>query len=211
MFSPLEQFDVIQLGHINLYIYDLHFLNILLPLIFLNILFFFLKNYLEKNVTLVPNVFQNCIEILYNFVLNLLWQQVGSRGIIYFPLLFTLSNFTLFCNLFSLLPHGIAITSHLVLILYLSLTIGLSIFSIGLLKYNLKFLKIFIPQCPFILMPILIPIEIFSYVIRMFSLAIRLAANILAGHTLVSIISSSTLGVAKKNIFFFLFLILLYH
>jgi ATP synthase subunit 6 len=65
------------------------------------------------------------------------------------------------------------------------------------MNYNLKFLHIFIPQCPFILSPILIPIEIFSYLIRLFSLAIRLAANILAGHTLVHIIVTFILNLMK--------------
>jgi F-type H+-transporting ATPase subunit a len=99
--------------------------------------------------------------------------------------------------LLSLIPFGIALTSHLILIFLLSSTICISIFVIGLLRFNLKFLYIFIPQCPFVLLPILIPIEIFSYVIRLFSLSIRLAANILAGHTLVHIIVSFILNLVK--------------
>jgi F-type H+-transporting ATPase subunit a len=105
------------------------------------------------------------------------------------PLVLTLFLFVLLCNLISLVPFGIALTSHLILILFLSITLCVSIFSIGVIKHNVNFFKNFIPECPFILVPILIPIEIFSYLIRMFSLAIRLAANILAGHTLVYIIS----------------------
>jgi F0F1-type ATP synthase membrane subunit a len=87
-------------------------------------------------------------------------------------------------------PFGIALTSHIAIIIYLSLSLGLSIFIIGLLTHNLKFFKLFIPECPFLLLPMLIVIEMFSYVIRCFSLAIRLSANIIAGHTLVYIISS---------------------
>ena len=64
----------------------------------------------------------------------------------------------------------------------------------GLFVHNIKFLTIFIPECPFLLLPMLILIEIFSYIIRSFSLAIRLSANIMAGHTLVYIISSALLG-----------------
>jgi F-type H+-transporting ATPase subunit a len=106
----------------------------------------------------------------------------------------------LVCNLLSLLPYGIALTSHIVVILFLSITVCTSIFVIGLLKHNLLFLKIFIPECPFILMPILIPIELFSYAIRMFSLAIRLAANILAGHTLVHILATFILNISKISL-----------
>ena len=95
------------------------------------------------------------------------------------------------------MPFGIALTSHLILIFLLSCTTCISIFLIGLLRFNLKFLHIFIPQSPFALLPILVPIEMFSYLIRLFSLSIRLAANILAGHTLVHIIVTFLLNVSK--------------
>jgi ATP synthase subunit 6 len=69
----------------------------------------------------------------------------------------------------------------------------------------LKFLKIFIPEAPFLLLFLLIPIEIFSYVIRALSLAIRLSANIMAGHTLVFLISGFTLNIISIKIWLFLF------
>jgi len=129
------------------------------------------------------------------FVFNILDQQVGKKGYIYFPFIFSLFFFVLLCNLISMTPFGIALTSHIAMILFLSLTLGLSIFLIGLLTHNLEFLKLFIPQSPILLLPFLIIIEIFSYIIRCFSLAIRLSANIIAGHTLVYIISSFILNV----------------
>lgn len=92
-------------------------------------------------------------------------------------------------------PFGVALTSHIVMIIFTSLSLGLSIFIIGLYLHNLEFLKIFVPECPLVLLPFLMIIEIFSYVIRSFSLAIRLSANIMAGHTLVYIISSFILNV----------------
>ena len=73
----------------------------------------------------------------------------------------------------------------------------LSIFVLGFVVHNLHFLKIFIPECPFILLPMLILIEIFSYIIRAFSLAIRLSANIMAGHTLVFIISTFIVNITR--------------
>lgn len=85
------------------------------------------------------------------------------------------------------------------------MSLCLSIFFIGLYIYNIQFLKIFIPQCPIVLLPMLIFIEIFSYIIRAFSLAIRLSANIMAGHTLVFIISSFALNITKIKIGFYFF------
>ena len=139
---------------------------------------------------------------------NLIKQQAGTYGLFWFPFVFSLFNFILLSNFLSLLPYGIAITSHFILIFWLSCTICISIFIIGLLRFNLKFLHIFIPQSPFILLPLLIPIEIFSYLIRLLSLAIRLAANLIAGHTLVHIIISFFFNVIKIETFLSILIII---
>jgi ATP synthase subunit 6 len=86
--------------------------------------------------------------------------------------------------------------------MWLSLSTCSAIFILGLLYNNLKFLKIFIPRCPLALLPILILIELFSYIIRAFSLSIRLTANILAGHTLVNIISVFIVNTLTINLLF---------
>lgn len=85
------------------------------------------------------------------------------------------------------------------MIFLISLGTCLSIFILGIFIHNLQFLKIFIPECPFLLLPMLIFIEVFSYVIRAFSLAIRLSANIMAGHTLVYLIASFLLNITKMK------------
>jgi F-type H+-transporting ATPase subunit a len=200
MKSPLEQFNIINIKLISLLGVDLSFNNILVPFSLI-LLFFLLYVYIYFNkLSIIPNYIQNIIENIYIFLILLIKQQTGSYGLFWFPFIFCLFNFILFSNLLSLIPFGIALTSHLILIFLLSCTTCISIFIIGLLRFNLKFLHIFIPQCPFVLLPILIPIEIFSYLIRLFSLSIRLAANILAGHTLVHIIVTFLLNVSKIDI-----------
>jgi len=153
-----------------------------------------------KKLNIIPYYIQNVLENIYIFLVSLIKQQTGNYGLFWFSFIFCLFNFILFSNLLSLIPFGIALTSHLILIFLLSCTTCISIFIIGLFRFNLKFLHIFIPHCPFILLPILIPIEIFSYLIRLFSLSIRLAANILAGHTLVHIIVTFILNVTKFDL-----------
>jgi len=198
MKSPLEQFDILNIKNFFSSTNDYSFNSILIPFVIIIFLFIiFLFFFLLKNAKTIPLVLQNVMEMDYRFLINIIKQQAGVKGLSWTPLIFVIFNFILFSNLLSLIPFGIALTSHLIIILWLSITICVSIFSIGLLNYNLKFLHIFIPQCPFILLPILIPIEIFSYLIRLFSLAIRLAANILAGHTLVHIIVTFILNVIK--------------
>ena len=196
MKSPLEQFDILNVKNFFTAINDYSINNIMLPFILI-IIFFFLIILLLKNAKIIPLNLQNILEIDYRFIINVIKQQAGIKGLLWTPFIFVIFNFILFSNLLSLIPFGIALTSHLIIILWLSITICISIFSIGIMNYNLKFLHIFIPQCPFILSPILIPIEIFPYLIRLFSLAIRLAANILAGHTLVHIIVTFILNLMK--------------
>lgn len=200
-FSPLEQFDTVLLIPFFFYI-DFSFTSILLPLVIV-LLFLFGIYFLNfKIFSLIPGFWQLTFENLYMFILNLVDQQIGPKGYIYFPLIFTLFFFILSCNLLSMTPFGIALTSHIIMILFLSLSLGLFNFFLGLFINGLPFLQLFIPQCPFILLPFLILIEIFSYVLRNFSLAIRLAANILAGHTLVFIISSFLVNAFSLKYFF---------
>lgn len=146
---------------------------------------------------------QSICEKNIEFIFDLIKQQIGKDGYILFPYIFTIFNFILGSNLLSPLPFGIALTSHLIIILWLSLSLSLGIFILGIYYHNLKFLKIFIPECPLLLLPMLICTEIFSYTIKSFSLAIRSSANIMAGHTLVHIISSLVLKITKIKIFFF--------
>lgn len=209
MKSPLEQFDIVNVKNFFGAINDFSFNSILLPFILIIILFFFIIIFiLLKNARIIPLTLQYIIEIDYRFIIGIIKQQTSIKGLAWTPFIFVIFNFILFSNLLSLIPFGIALTSHLIVILWLSITICISIFSIGLLNYNLKFLHIFIPNCPFILLPILIPIEIFSYLIRLFSLAIRLAANILAGHTLVHIIVTFILNVMKVEFILSLFILI---
>ena len=205
-YSPLEQFDAIILIIWDYRDFDTSFTSILLPLIISNILLMSIISFYLKGMKLIPDFWQLILESLYNFVLDIIEQQVGYKGFIYFPFIFSLFFFVLICNLISMSPFGIALTSHIIMIMFLSLSLGLSIFIIGLYIHNLEFLKIFIPECPFVLLPLLILIEMFSYIIRCFSLAIRLSANIMAGHTLVYIISSFILNMVYIKFWFFFFL-----
>lgn len=195
MFSPLEQFDAIPVLSWMSARHDFSLFNVLVPLLIL-IFFFYIVASFKYEFTIVPKPVQSVFESIIEFIFNLIKQQIGTDGYILFPFIFTLFNFILFSNLLSLIPFGIALTSHLIIILWLSLSLSLGIFIMGLRIHNLKFLKIFIPECPLILLPMLIGIEIFSYIIKSFSLAIRLSANIMAGHTLVHIISAFILQMA---------------
>jgi len=201
MFSPLEQFDVIPLIFLSIGNYDLTFFNIFLPLLLIIFILFILESY-YINYKLIPSNIQFIFESIIEFILGIIKNQIGKEGFLFLPFIFTIFLFVLIANLLSVIPFGIALTSHLIVTMWLSLSICSAIFVLGLLYNNLKFLKIFIPKCPLALLPILILIEIFSYIIRAFSLSIRLTANILAGHTLVNIISVFIVNTLTINILF---------
>jgi len=130
---------------------------------------------------------------------------VGFKGFKFFPLIFNFFFFILSCNFLSLTPFAVALTSQIILIFLITFTLCSAIFFLGLFNFGVYFFKIFVPESPLFLLFILIPIEIFSYIIRALSMAIRLSANIIAGHTLVFIISSFLLLIFVVNFFLFLF------
>jgi len=212
MKSPLEQFDILTIKILSFCNFDLTVHNIYIP--FICILFCIIVYIIisfEIN-NLIPLYVFNVLFLMYTFLITLIKQQTGNYGLFWLPFIFHLFNFILCCNLISLLPFGIALTSQFILIFWLSCTICASIFLIGLLRFNLKFLHIFITKSPFLLLFLLIPIEIFSYLIRVLSLAIRLAANIIAGHTLVHILIQffSKLLSVDKSLSFIFFLPLIF-
>jgi ATP synthase subunit 6 len=193
MFSPLEQFDIIPLVFITINSYDFTFFNIFLPMLL--IIFFFISiNCFRSYFKLIPYTFQCILENIIEFIFFNIKNQIGKKGFFFLPFIFTVFTTIWLANLLSIIPFGIALTSHLIVTMWMSLSICLSIFLFGLLYKNLEFLLLFIPVCPIALLPVLILIEIFSYIIRAFSLSIRLTANILAGHTLVNIISAFILN-----------------
>lgn len=201
MFSPLEQFDVIPLIHLSLGKYDITLFNIFLPLILI-LLFIFSTKFFLYDYKLIPYSFQQVFENIIEFIFGIIKNQTGKEGFIFLPFILTIFIFVLSANLLSMIPFGIALTSHLIVTMWLSLSVCSAIFVLGLVYKNVQFLKIFIPKCPLMLLPLLILIELFSYIIRAFSLSIRLTANILAGHTLVNIISVFIVNTLTINLLF---------
>jgi F-type H+-transporting ATPase subunit a len=183
-FSPLEQFD-------SIYFFSkkFDFLNIFFILIFIVLIFIYI--YLYLNFKLIPTVLQWFFELFYKFLLETLVQQAGTHSLFFFPFIFTIFFFILFSNIFGMLPFSFTITGHLSLTFFLAFGFNLGFFFLGFFKNGLKFLKLFVPSgTPVFLLPLIIVIEVVSYLIRTLSLSIRLFANMMAGHCLLYVISS---------------------
>lgn len=190
MYTPLAQFDIYMISSLRVLNYFIVYINNLAVAIFSLTGFFFITIYLLMDeLKIIPNKIQYVLENIYIFVYLLVYHQVGKKGLKFFPILFTIFITIILLNIIGLLPYSFAVTSHFIWSLYLSLSMGLGIFFVGLSNYKLDYLKIFLLDIPILLYPLMTIIELSSYVIRAFSLAIRLSANIMAGHILVDIIA----------------------
>jgi F-type H+-transporting ATPase subunit a len=141
----------------------------------------------------VPNAWQSFVEIIYDFVLNLVNEQISSASSMkqrFFPLIFVIFTFLLFCNLIGMIPYSFTITSHFIITLGLSLSPFIGITIVGFQTHGLHFFSLLLPQgLPLPLAPFLVLFELISYCFRALSLGKRLFANMMAGHSLVKILS----------------------
>lgn len=203
-FNPLEQFEVVPYFTFSLFGLDFSLTNsgfyMLAITTVASLLFFFSFFYSY----VISTSWQMFTELLYKFVLNLFVRQTNQLSALrYFPLFFCVFLFVLFSNLLGLFPFGFTVTSHILITAFIAFFIFVGITFRGFFLYNIHFLKLYIVSgVPTWLLPILTLIEVLSYWMRPISLSVRLFANMLAGHTLLNIISGFSLAFFKK--FFFL-------
>lgn len=134
---------------------------------------------------LVPGRMQALVELLYEFVRNMCVDTIGEEGLRFFPLVFTIFSFILLGNLIGLFPYFFAFTSHIAVTLAMALFVFVFSTGVGFYTHGFKFLKFFVPSgVPGWLLPLLVPIEIISYLSRPVSLSVRLFANMTAGHVM---------------------------
>jgi F-type H+-transporting ATPase subunit a len=134
---------------------------------------------------LVPGRVQALVELLYEFVRAMCVDTIGEEGLRFFPLVFTLFSFILLGNLIGLFPYFFAFTSHIAVTLTLALFVFVFSTGVGFYTHGFRFLKFFVPEgVPGWLLPLLVPIEIISYLSRPVSLSVRLFANMTAGHVM---------------------------
>jgi F-type H+-transporting ATPase subunit a len=205
--TPLEQFEISILRPFFIFNWDISFTNNSLFLCMTVFAIASLYLFSLYRVSLVPGYYQSIVEIIYEFVLDMIKQQIGERGMAYFPFLFMLFNFILFSNLLGLFPFGFTTTAHIVVTATLALSINIGILIIGFVNNGIKFLNLFIPsEAPIVLLPLIITIEIVSYCLRTFSLSVRLCANMMAGHLLLYILCSFTIALLQSSFVVFGFI-----
>ena len=190
--SPLEQFEILLIFPFRVFGLDLSLTNAsLYMLLSLGLLVLLFAGALAPVQRLIPSRWQFIVEQAYLFVLGILKQQAGPSSVVYLPMLFAVFLLIVTLNLLGLTPFGFTVTSHILFTFSFALSFNLGIFFLGLQLHGLTFFKLFVPSgVPAALLPLIVMIEVLSYVIRTFSLALRLFANMMAGHTLLQILSS---------------------
>ena len=137
---------------------------------------------------LIPGRWQSMAELSYVFIANLVRDTVGTEGRTYFPFIFSVFMFVLFGNMWGMIPYSFTFTSHIIVTFAMALVIFVGVTIIAIIKHKMRFFSLFMPPgVPIYMAPLLIPIEIISYLSRPISLSVRLFANMLAGHTLLKV------------------------
>jgi F-type H+-transporting ATPase subunit a len=206
--SPLDQFEIRDI--LNLEIlggsFHLSLTNIGFYLSIATLLILTLGLLATNYNKLVSNNWSITQESLYFTIHNIVTGQINPRnGQVYFPFMYTLFLFILMNNLIGMIPYSFASTGHFALTFSLSFTIVLGATILGFQRHGLKFFGLLVPAgCPLGLLPLLVLIEFISYLARNVSLGLRLAANITAGHMLLSILSGFVYNIMNSGLIFFI-------
>nr|UNJ18873.1 ATP synthase F0 subunit 6 [Cyanidioschyzonaceae sp. 1 FvB-2021] len=188
--SPLEQFELVTLIPLNIHDYNISITNATLFLFIVLFVFLFITLFSLQGKFLVPTRWQLLMEMCYEFIITIVLDNLGRKGEKYFPLIFTIFIVLLTCNILGLIPYSFTVTSHIFFTFGLALSIFIGINIIGIKEHGFHFFAIFLPKgAPIAILPLLVIIEFVSYIVKVFTLAIRLFANITSGHTLLKIIA----------------------
>jgi len=206
--SPLDQFEVRDLFSLNANLLGNLHLSLTNIGLYLTISIFLILTFsllATNNNKIIPNNWSISQESIYATVHGIVVNQINSnKGQMFFPLMYVLFIFILVNNLIGLVPYSFASTSHFILTFSISFTVVLGATILGFQRHGLKFFSLFVPSgCPLPLLPLLVLIEFISYLSRNVSLGLRLAANILSGHMLLSILSGFTYNIMTSGVLFF--------
>ena len=192
--SPLAQFEIKPLIPIRIGDLDLSFTNsALFMVIAVTIAIGFLALGTRRGA-LVPGRVQSLAEISYEFIANMIRDNVGQEGRKYFPFIFTLFMFVFFGNMLGMIPYSFTYTSHIIITFGLAAVVFVGVTVIGFMKHGIRFLGFLMPTgIPVFMAPLIIPIEVLSYFTRPVSLALRLFANMTAGHTMLKVFAGFVL------------------
>ncbi len=188
MAGPIEQFEISPIIHIEIGGIDFSFTNSAAHMVLATSVGGVFLLLATSSRALVPRRWQSLAELSYEFVSKTLRENAGEAGMKFFPLVFTLFMFILMANLNGMLPYAFTVTSHIIVTFALAMLVFLTVTVYGVIRNGLGFFKLFLPSgMPKALAPIIVPIEVISYISRPISHSVRLFAVMLAGHIALKI------------------------
>ncbi len=184
--DPMHQFEIVRLIPLKFGGLDASFTNSSLWMV-ISVAVISIR-LLSGSRKLVPGRLQSVGELGYEFIANMVRDTMGNEGRKFFPFIFTLFMFVLAPNMLGLVPYSFTVTSHIIVTLALAMTVFIGATIFGFYKHGLGYLKLFAPDgVPVVMLPLLVVIEVISYLSRPISLSVRLFANMMAGHTMLKV------------------------
>ncbi len=201
MTDPLHQFEIHTLLPLKIAGIDISFTNSSLFMVIAVVTTaFFLIGGMYRIHT-IPGRWQSMVELTYGFVANLVDETVGIKGRKYFPFIFTLFMFILMGNLIGMIPYNFTFTSHIIVTFGLAMIAFGTATLIGFIRHGFHYFSLFVPKGAHLYMlPLIVPIEILSYLSRPISLSVRLFANMMAGHTMLKVFAGFTVALGLFGI-----------
>ena len=197
----MEQFEIKTIIPIKIGDVDISFTNSSLFMVLAVVLSTLLLGVCLRKRSLVPTMAQSVPEGLYEFVQNLLRENIGAEGLKYFSFIFTMFLFVAFGNMLGLIPYSFTFTTHLTAVGCLSAIALIFNICVGIKRKKLGWLRTFLPHgIPVALAPLIIPIEIVSFLSKPFSLTVRLVANLTVGHIMLKIIAGFIVGLGIAGV-----------
>ncbi|MBL4804486.1 MAG: F0F1 ATP synthase subunit A [Alphaproteobacteria bacterium] len=189
MASPVKQFVIEEYIDFEAAGMDLSFTNSALWMLIAIVTSTFFMSIAMRKRELVPSRMQMFAEMIYEFNAKMVRENIGNKGRIYFPFIFTVFMFVLMGNVLGLLPYSFTYTSHLAVTGALALVVFFAVIAFGIINHGFKFFSLFVPDAPWWILPLIIPIELISFFVRPITLSVRLFANMMAGHIMLKIIA----------------------
>jgi F-type H+-transporting ATPase subunit a len=186
--GPLEQFEIKRLIPLEIFGVDASFTNASLFMIIAVVAISAFLIFAMRARALVPGRLQSVAELSYEYVANMVRDSLGEEGMKFFPWVFTIFMFVLTLNLIGMIPSAFTVTSHLIVTFALAAMVWITVLVVGFVKNGVGFLRLFVPEgVPWILMPLIVPIEFITFLMRPVSHSVRLFANMMAGHTMLKV------------------------
>jgi F-type H+-transporting ATPase subunit a len=187
--NPLHPFELHPYGSLSLFGLDISPNKAVVMMWIIIVLASSLLIIAARQQRLVPTRLQSLAEILVEFIRNMIMDTMGEKGMKFFPFVATLFVFILFCNILGLIPGSYTVTSQIVVTAAFALFVYSMSIVVGFALHGIKFLGILMPAgTPVLLLPLMVPIELVSQLARPLSLAVRLFANMTAGHTILAVL-----------------------